>query len=347
MVASEQPRPQTPPGSDANHVTNASRWLETLDALPIAGALKSCQFNPGDVLVGQGDVGNFFLIVTDGEATVTRHDEQLANVGPGSVIGELSLLTGVRRTTTVTAETSMRCLRGTVHDFEEMLESDEIREHFTHLAAARLAANATAVPFATAAPQGPHSSGFHGELRPLLPTDRHEYVKLLAQLSPQSRQLRFFSPAIPTQRLIDYFLNIDFIDHFAWVVLDTSTTPHQGCGIARFIRDAVDTHRAEAAFVVTDEYQGKGIGTILLGALSVAASCIGVSTFTAEVLDENAAMRSIFNKARPSWKHVDRGISQATMSVEQARTLVAPEVDAALALSVHGIGITAEIALRQ
>jgi protein lysine acetyltransferase len=328
---------QSDPAPDSD--PDSAEWLAALDALDVASVLEPLVYSPGDVLVRQGEAGNFFLIVTDGEATVDRSGQPIATVGPGSVIGELSLLTGVPRTTTVTAKTTMHCRKGTGYDFAELLESDQIREHFSRLAAARLAENTTAVPFSTAA-------GFQGEMRPLLPTDKDAYVKLLGGLSKQSRRLRFFSAAVPSQRLIDYFLNIDFIDHFAWVVLDTSVTPHQGCAVARFIRDESDIQRAEAAFVVTDAYQGKGIGTTLFGALAVAASTVGITIFTAEVLEENAAMRTVFNKADPLWAHVDRGVSQARMSVETVRALTHSDLDAALSAAVHGIGIAAEIGLR-
>jgi protein lysine acetyltransferase len=328
---------QSNPGPDSD--PDSARWLVELDGLAVAAVLEHCTYRPGEVLVRQGEAGNFFLIVTEGEATVDRSGHPIATAGPGSVVGELSLLTGVPRTTTVTAKTTMICRRGTGYDFAELLESDHIREYFSRLAAARLAANTTAVPFSTAA-------GFQGEIRPLLPTDKEAYVKLLGGFSKQSRRLRFFSTAVPSQRLIDYFVNIDFIDHFAWVVLDTSVTPHQGCAVARFIRDESDIHRAEAAFAVTDAYHGNGIGTILFGALAVAASTVGITMLTADVLEENNAMRRVFNKADPLWTHADRGVLQARMSVDAIRALTYSNLDAALSASVQGIGIAAEIGLR-
>jgi protein lysine acetyltransferase len=315
------------------------KWLAVLENLPVKAQMSSVCFAPGEPLIVEGDSGDFFLIVSEGEVDVYRSGELMAAAGPGSVVGELSLLTGARRTTTVNARTTVTACRGSAEDFAQLLESDAIRQHFTGLAAARLAANASAVQFTTA-------SGFRGEIRPLLPTDRNAYVTLLDKLSPQSRRLRFFSPAVLTDRLIDYLVDIDFINHFAWVVLDQSTTPPQGCAIARFIRSETDVHRAEAAFAVIDALQGKGIGTVMLGALGVAASSVGVSTFTAEVLDENSAMRRVFQKADATWERIDRDVTQATMSVDVVRTLLNPELDASLGESVYGIGLAAEIGLR-
>ena len=53
-------------------------------------------------------------------------------------------------------------------------------------------------------------------------------------------------------------------------------------------------HTAEAAFVVQDDYQGKGIGTELLSYLTFLAKKQGLMGFTAEVLVENEPMLRLF-----------------------------------------------------
>jgi protein lysine acetyltransferase len=316
-----------------------TQWLDALGGSVVAKQMSSLSVPVGEVLLREGEVGDFFVVVIEGEADVYRSNQLIATVGPGSVIGELSLITGVPRSTTVIARTALEAFRGTVGDFAELLERDAIRDHLANVAASRLASNADAVPFGTFA-------DFQGELRPLLPSDRAAYLALLSKLSPQSRRLRFFTPAPPTERMINYFLDIDFIDHFAWVVLDRSKTPHTGCGVARFIRSETNIHSAEAAFVVTDDYQAKGIGTIMLGAIAVAADAVGVTTLTAEVLEENEGMRAVFSRVKPVWTRPERGVLQATMSVDVVRTLLTPQLDAALRASVVGIGLAAEVGLR-
>ena len=57
------------------------------------------------------------------------------------------------------------------------------------------------------------------------------------------------------------------------------------------------TNRAEVAFVVRDAWQNHGIGRFLLKYLSAIAKRHGISGFTAEVLRENKAMQSVFNRA--------------------------------------------------
>jgi GNAT superfamily N-acetyltransferase len=57
-----------------------------------------------------------------------------------------------------------------------------------------------------------------------------------------------------------------------------------------------ETHSAEVAFVVRDDQQKKGIGTILLEYLTVLAKKEGLLGFTAEVLVENQPMLRLFEK---------------------------------------------------
>ena len=316
-----------------------SDWLDDVQASPVAQRLVSCSYPAGTTIFREGEPGDTFLFIVSGDAEVRRADTVVAHLGAGSVVGELALLTGTSRTTTVVAGTRLIGRLGTALDFADLLESDSIRAHFTHLAASRLAANVKPVAFSG-------KSGFLGELRPLLPTDRPEYTKLISRLSPESRRRRFFTATVPSPHLIDYLLNVDFVDHFAWVALDRSTDPHQGCGIARFIRNDVDIHSAEAAFAVVDSHQGIGIGTTMLGALAVAAEASAITTFTAEVLDDNTPMRKVFEKVGAIWTRPDRGILRAEMSVADTLVLLDPALRDALVESSSGIGLAASTALR-
>ena len=52
--------------------------------------------------------------------------------------------------------------------------------------------------------------------------------------------------------------------------------------------------QAEVAFVVVDEYQGRGIGRALMRHLTSIACAAGLRTLIAEVLPENTAMLGLF-----------------------------------------------------
>lgn len=65
-------------------------------------------------------------------------------------------------------------------------------------------------------------------------------------------------------------------------------------GVATFERQPVDPSLAEIAFLVSDDYRGRGVGTLLLAHLAVVASSVGVERFFAETLPTNAHMLHVF-----------------------------------------------------
>mgnify|MGYP003711289727 CR=1 FL=1 len=62
----------------------------------------------GRDLTREGETGREFMIIVDGTATVRRGGKVIATLGAGDFVGELSMLAGVPRTATVTAEVWMR-----------------------------------------------------------------------------------------------------------------------------------------------------------------------------------------------------------------------------------------------
>lgn len=75
----------------------------------------------GSVLVREGRPGTQFLVVVDGQATVTRAGAWLASLGRGDFFGEVSLLTGRARNATVTAVTPLTVLAFEPRGFAELL----------------------------------------------------------------------------------------------------------------------------------------------------------------------------------------------------------------------------------
>jgi RimJ/RimL family protein N-acetyltransferase len=84
---------------------------------------------------------------------------------------------------------------------------------------------------------------------------------------------------------------------------------------ARFVRDEIDPTVAEVAFTVADAYQGRGIGSFLIGALSIAAEVDGVERFSARMLSDNAPMRAILDHHGAVWQREDIGIITTVIDV--------------------------------
>lgn len=131
-------------------------------------------------------------------------------------------------------------------------------------------------------------------LRPLTEDDRALLLDGFERLSPESRYQRFHAA---TERLsdatLDYLVDVDQVDHLAWAALDVSTDPPTGVGVARAVRLPDEPTVAEAALTVTDDYHGRGAGTLLLGTLAGAARAVGITTFRNYVLAGNHGMLEV------------------------------------------------------
>lgn len=130
-------------------------------------------------------------------------------------------------------------------------------------------------------------------MRPIRPGDGTRLMKFHEGLSSQSVYRRFF---YMHQRLssaeIERFTHVDYVDRLALVVVDGERL----VAVGRYER-IPETSEAEVAFVVADEFQHHGIGTLLLEHLSDAAVTRGITTFVAQTLTENHDMLDVFMKS--------------------------------------------------
>jgi CRP-like cAMP-binding protein len=101
---------------------------------------------PGTVLCRQGQRGQEFFVIVDGEASVTRDGQRVATVGGGDFFGEISLLERVVRTATVTATTQLRFFVISGWAFRGVLETDPSVERKVLRALARRLLSITGDP---------------------------------------------------------------------------------------------------------------------------------------------------------------------------------------------------------
>jgi acetyl coenzyme A synthetase (ADP forming)-like protein len=119
------------------------------------------------------------------------------------------------------------------------------------------------------------------------PTDESAIAVFLAGLSEESRRLRFGTGTVDLQATARHWSGIDCEDCCVLAVLGGEVV-----GQASYERLADD--RALVAFTVTDSFQGRGLGTLLLKRLAEAAEEDGVAVFEAEVLADNNKMLEVF-----------------------------------------------------
>jgi CRP-like cAMP-binding protein len=82
-------------------------------------------FQPGEVIIREGDLGDRFYIILDGKVEVTLHGEtvKVATLDKNDCFGELAILTQRRRTATVTAVSKVRLLSFTEGTLLELLQN--------------------------------------------------------------------------------------------------------------------------------------------------------------------------------------------------------------------------------
>ena len=139
-------------------------------------------------------------------------------------------------------------------------------------------------------------NGQRVEIRALQPDDQAGLVAAVGRASSDSRYRRFFGPKRDfTEQEIAYFVNVDFVNHVALVaVVQEGGQPVIIAG-ARYV--VVKPGQAEVAFAVVDQYQGQGLGTLLMRHLVALARAAGLQQLIAEVLPENASMLKVFEKS--------------------------------------------------
>ncbi|MGO9856647.1 MAG: N-acetyltransferase family protein [Acidimicrobiales bacterium] len=137
------------------------------------------------------------------------------------------------------------------------------------------------------------AGGLRYHVRPIRPDDAPRLVAFHELLSPHSVYLRFFTfhPTL-SQGEVERFTTVDYVNRLALV----ATAGDRLIAVGRFDRVPGETE-AEVAFVVADEYQHHGIGSLLLDELARAAWQRGVEVFKADTLAENAAMLDVFRHA--------------------------------------------------
>src|SRR5690242_14011872 len=125
------------------------------------------------------------------------------------------------------------------------------------------------------------------------PADEAGLCALLNSLSEESRWLRFYclqnSAALAAEAHREANL-----DH-AFGLIACSGDEQRVVGHAFYA--AIDEHRAEVAFTIANDFQGRGLGAILLCQLAEVAAANGIKIFEADVVAANHSMLQVFRRS--------------------------------------------------
>jgi len=142
--------------------------------------------------------------------------------------------------------------------------------------------------------------------------DSDDLVRFFNALSERSLYLRFHGAPTVRDALVEPFLDPDWLERGSLV----GTLGDRIVALASFER-LRDPATAEVAFAVTDDQQGRGIGTRMLEQLAGRAAPVGIERFVAEVMGENAAMMRVFEDAGFGvTRQLDRGTFEVTFPIE-------------------------------
>lgn len=146
-------------------------------------------------------------------------------------------------------------------------------------------------------------------ISPLTPADAPLLADAFARLSEESRRLRFLGPKTNLSAAeLRYLTEVDGHDHEALGAIDRSTG--RAIAIGRFVRDPEHPDRAEVAITVADEWQGRGLGKLMLERLVERAREEDVHSFTALVSTDNRGMQALLGGIDGSAHHIGNGIAE-------------------------------------
>lgn len=133
--------------------------------------------------------------------------------------------------------------------------------------------------------------------RPVMPTDEPLMKALFYSLSTKSILQRFFFvvKAMPHEKL-QKLVNVDYKNDMCIVGTIQEGEHEKMVAVGHYMRNPAN-QLAEVAFLVSDDYQRRGIGTFLLHHMMKTAAQQGIQGFTAEVLAENRPMVHVLHKS--------------------------------------------------
>lgn len=130
-------------------------------------------------------------------------------------------------------------------------------------------------------------------IRVMTPEDEAGLCSLLTSLSEESRWLRFYCAQNSAGLAAEAHREVNLDRAFGLIA--SSGADERVVGHAFYV--VIDERRAEVAFTIANDFQGRGLGTILLCQLADVAAANGIKVFEAEVVAANHAMLHVFRES--------------------------------------------------
>jgi RimJ/RimL family protein N-acetyltransferase len=155
-------------------------------------------------------------------------------------------------------------------------------------------------------------------IRPIRADDKRMLENGLRHLSPQSVQRRFLTPKRSFSRAeLRYLTEVDGRDHVALVAEYPGDPVRRLIAAARFVRLHDDPEAAEVAIVVADDWQRRGVGSLLSQQLAARARARGIRRFTATMSSDNVAAHRLMARLTRHLEenHTGGGVSEVVLEL--------------------------------
>jgi acyl-CoA hydrolase/RimJ/RimL family protein N-acetyltransferase len=162
----------------------------------------------------------------------------------------------------------------------------------------------------------PIAGGKSVEIRPLLPSDEFEYRNFFYSLKEETIYMRFFyrMKLFSHEMAQKQWASVDYRKNISLVGVVQIRGHKEIVAIGSYADEG--SGRAEVAFVVREDHQGKGISSHMLVQLESIARENGFKGFTATVLKENKPMMHVFKKRYPNLKDNSMGGGEIMMIMD-------------------------------
>jgi acetyltransferase len=146
-------------------------------------------------------------------------------------------------------------------------------------------------------------SGEALRIRPIRPEDATQEIAFAERMSDRSRYMRFFSAGRGlTPAMLARLTQVDYDRELALIALwKAQNGAEQMVGVARFAANP-DGESCEFAVAIDDQWNGRGLATLLMERLMAAARDAGYRRMIGLVLAENGAMLKLADRL-----HFERG----------------------------------------
>ena len=130
-------------------------------------------------------------------------------------------------------------------------------------------------------------------IRPICASDAAAEKEFIEALSPQSRRYRFLGDVRhPSSELIEQLTDLDYVHDLAFAAVVPDGAREKLVGISRYSTSS-DGTQCECAVTVLDDWQHKGLGSILMNHLIDVARARGIRRMWSIDSAENLAMSDL------------------------------------------------------